>query len=302
MTTRRALALAGATMAVALVAGRLLAGAYSEWAWFDALGAASLWRARFAAMMTWRLSLLAVAFVFSFANLLVMRRSIVSLVLPRQVANLHIGEVVPGRALTVTAAVLSAIIALAVALPQNDWLELLRAQWAAPLGEIDPYLGRDIAFWIAWLPLERIIHAWAVLLAVIVGVVVMLLYALTPSVHLERGFLHLSTWVRRHFALYSAVLLLMIAWGYRLDAFDLLLHGSGPREAFTAFDHHVMYPYTIALSIVTSAIAVLVAWTGWIGHRRTMFGALFLVLVAGPLGRLALPLLDRPMPYFWLSS
>jgi len=41
-----------------------------------------------------------------------------------------------------------------------------------------------------------------------------------------------STWVRRHFALYSAALLLLVAWGYRLDSFDLLIHGSGVRETF----------------------------------------------------------------------
>ncbi|MHB8839785.1 MAG: UPF0182 family protein, partial [Gemmatimonadaceae bacterium] len=228
-----------------------------------------------------------------FGNLLVMRRSIVSLVLPRQVANLRIGEVVPGRALTLTAAALSAIIAAAVALPENDWLALLRARWATPLGEIDPYLGRDIAFWTAWLPMERVMHAWAVLLGAVVGFAVILLYSLTPSVHLSRGRLHVSTWVRRHFALYSAALLLLVAWGYRLDAFDLLLHGSGAREAFTAFDHRVLYPYTIALSIGTAGVAVIVAWTGWVGYQRAMLGALLVVLIAGPMGRVGLPLLDR---------
>lgn len=293
MTLRRALALAGAALALALLAGRLLTGAYAEWAWFDALGMASVWRARLVALGTLRAGLFAAAFVFAFVNLLAMRRSIVSLVLPRRLANLVIGEAVPGRHLTLAAALLSVLIAAAVALPQHDWVAVLRAQWATPLGEIDPYLGRDIAFWIAWLPFERLLRDWAVLLAAIVGATVMILYALTPSMHVQQGRLHVSTWVRRHFALYSAFLLLLIAWGYRLDAFDLLIHGSGAREAFTAFDHRVLYPYVIALGIGTAAVGVLVAWTGWIGHQRAMLGALLLVLVAGPLGRLGLPLLNQ---------
>ncbi|MDP1889904.1 MAG: UPF0182 family protein [Gemmatimonadaceae bacterium] len=293
MTLRRALALAGAALALALLAGRLLAGAYADWAWFDALGMGSVWRARVVALTTLRAGLFAVAFVFSFVNLLAMRRSIVSLVLPRRLANLVIGEAVPGRLLTLTAAVLSVVIAAAVSLPQGDWVVLLRAQWATPLGEIDPYLGRDIAFWTAWLPFERMLRAWAVLLAAVVGAAVMILYALTPSVHVQRGQLHVSTWVRRHFAVYSAFLLLLIAWGFRLDSFDLLIHGSGVREAFTAFDHRVLYPYLIALSICTAACGALVAWTGWIGYQRAMLGSLLMVLVAGPLGRLGLPLLDR---------
>jgi uncharacterized membrane protein (UPF0182 family) len=289
---RRALALLGAALAVALVAGRLLAGSYAEWAWLDALGAGALYRARFAALTLLRGGFFVFAFVFAFANLLAMRRSIVSLVLPRRVANLHIGEVVPARALTLTAAVLSALIAAVVALPQNDWVAVLRARWATPVGEIDPYLGRDIAFWTAWLPLERELHAWTVLLAAAVGLTVILLYALTPSVQFAHGRLHVSTWVRRHFAVYSAVLLLVIAWGYRLNAFELLLSGTGAREAFTSFDHQVLYPYLVALSFGTAAVGVIVAWTGWIGHQRAMLGALLAVLVAGPVGRVALPLLE----------
>ncbi len=293
MTVRRALALAGLALALALVAGRVVAGAYAEWAWFDALGASSVWRARFLALTTLRAGLFAVAFVFTFANLLAMRRSIVSLVLPRRVANLVIGEAVPGSALTLTAAIASAVIAAAVALPQNDWVGFVRARWATPLGESDPYLNRDLAFWMGWLPFERGLHEWAVLLAVVVGVTVVGLYALTPSVHVERGRVHISTWVRRHLALYTSVLLLVVAWGYRLDAYSLLLHGSGVRETFTAFDHRVLFPYVIALGFGTAAVAVLVAWTGWIGHRRAMLGALLIVLIAGPLGRLGLPLLNR---------
>jgi len=293
MTFRRALAVAGLALALALVAGRLVAGAYAEWAWYDALGAASLWRVRFASLALLRGGLFIIAFSFAFANLLAMRRSIVSLVLPRRLANLEIGEAVPGAALTVTAAILSAIIAAAVTLPQNDWVAYLRARWAAPVGESDPYLNRDLAFWMGWMPFERNMHEWAVLLAVVVGIAVVILYALTPSVHVEHGRVHVSTWVRRHFAMYTAVLLLLVAWGYRLDAYDLFIRGSGVRESFSAFDHRVLFPYLVAISFGTAAAGIVVAWTGWIGHQRAMLGALLVVLVAGPLGRMGLPLVDR---------
>lgn len=293
MTVRRGLALAGLALAAALVAGRVLAGLYADWAWFDALGASSLWRAQAVALVSLRAVLFAASFAFAFANLFAMRRSVVSLVLPRRVANLEIGEAVPGRALTGAAALLSAVIAAAVALPQDDWLGLLRARWATPLGEIDPYLGRDLAFWTGWLPFERTIHEWAVTLAFLVGAAVLVLYALTPSVQVQRGRLHVSTWVRRHFAVYSAILLMLVAWGYRLDAFAVLTHGSGAREMFLAFDHRVMYPYLIAISLGTAAVGLFVAWSGWIGHQRATLTALLLVLVAGPMLRVALPLLDR---------
>jgi len=293
MTARRGLLLAGVALALALVAGRLLAGAYADWAWYGAMDAESLWAARVATLVTLRGGLFAVAFVFTFANLFAMRRSIVSLVLPRQLGNLEIGEAVPHGALTGAAVAISVLIAGALAIPEDGWLSLLRARWATPLGELDPYLQRDMAFWMGWLPLERTLHEWFVTLAVVVGVVLMLLYGLTPSVQVERGRVHISTWVRRHFAVYSAILLLLVAWGYRLDTFDLLLHGSGPRETFVAFDHRVLYPYLIALTVATCCTALMVAWTGWMGYQRATIGGLLLVLVAGPVGRMVLPMLDR---------
>jgi len=293
VTARRGLLLAGVALALALVAGRLLAGAYADWAWYRAMDAESLWTARFVALATLRGGLFLVAFVFTFANLFAMRRSIVSLVLPRQLGNLEIGEAVPAGALTGAAVAISLLVAAALALPEGDWVSVLRARWATPLGELDPYLQRDMAFWMGWLPLERTLHEWFVTLAVVVGVVLLLLYGMTPSVHVDRGRVQISTWVRRHFAAYSAVLLLLVAWGYRLDTFDLLIHGSGARETFVAFDHRVLYPYLIALTVATCCTALMVAWTGWMGYQRATIGGLLLVLVAGPIGRMVLPMLDR---------
>ncbi|MEK7239141.1 MAG: UPF0182 family protein [Gemmatimonadota bacterium] len=293
MTARRRFALAGLALAVTLVAGRLFAGAYAEWAWYDALDAGSLWRVRLEALTTLRLGLFAIAFAFASANLLVMRRSIVSLVLPRQLGNLVIGEAVPGSTLTGAAVLLSLVIAAAMALTQDAWLVLLRAHWATPIGESDPYLGRDMAFWMGWLPLERSLHAWSIVLAVVVGATVLVLYALTPSLRVDHGRMLLSTRARRHFSVYTALLLLLVAWGYRIDAFDLLMHGTGIRETFVAFDHQVLYPYLIAAGFGTAAVALLVAWTGWRGQQRATLGALLLVLVAGPIGRVLLSVFDR---------
>jgi uncharacterized membrane protein len=46
MTTRRWLTLALVAVAVLLIVGRGLAGAYADYLWYDALGAVALWRIR----------------------------------------------------------------------------------------------------------------------------------------------------------------------------------------------------------------------------------------------------------------
>ena len=68
------------------------------------------------------------------------------------------------------------------------------------------------------------------------------LYALTPSLKWQRGSLYASTYVRRHFTVLVGVLLLMLAWSFRLDMYALLLDGSGADGAFSYVDYRVGIP------------------------------------------------------------
>ena len=50
MTTRRWLMLGVATAAALLIVGRALAGVYSDYLWYDSLGAKELWKTRLLAI------------------------------------------------------------------------------------------------------------------------------------------------------------------------------------------------------------------------------------------------------------
>src|SRR5690349_4675591 len=121
MTPRRWLLLALAAAAVLLLAGRALAEAYVDYRWYAAMGAEEVWRARIAATMTLRLTSWIVATLFVFANLFAVRHSVVSVVLPRRVANLEIGEEVPGSYLTATVIGISVVLGILLTMPQSDW-------------------------------------------------------------------------------------------------------------------------------------------------------------------------------------
>src|SRR5687768_11906428 len=96
MRRRGALITLGA-VALLLVAGREIASLYTDHLWFQGMGASRLWRTRLAytAAITGLSAILAGLVVF--LNLYAVRRSIVSLILPRRVANIEIGEEVPGH-------------------------------------------------------------------------------------------------------------------------------------------------------------------------------------------------------------
>ncbi|HET9003708.1 MAG TPA: UPF0182 family protein, partial [Gemmatimonadaceae bacterium] len=277
MTSRRRLVVSVAVVAILLLLGRAIAAAALDYDWYDALGAGAVWRARALSILVTASVTASLGTLFAFANLLAVRGSVVSLVLPRRVANLEIGEEVPPRYLL--AASLFASLLLGAALTEVQWRPVARFVYGDPFGENDPYFGRDLGFFAHWLPLERSLYLWALLATLLVAAVVVFLYALTPSLRWERGTLRVSQYVRRHLTMIATTLLILLAWSYRLDAFSLLGDGSGALGEFSYVDHRVLVPANVLLSVLTLAGALALLWTGWAGQLRAAFATVSALLL-----------------------
>ena len=282
-----------AAAAAVLLAGRWIAALYTDYLWFASLSAADVWRARIATTLTMGLGSFAVAWLFAFINLYAVRHSVVSLVLPRRIANIEIGEELPGRYLLFTALVLSAIVGIALMLPGDLWSEALLAWIGRPFIDTDPYFGADLGFFVYWLPFETTLYYWSILVFAVVAALVVLLYALTPSLRWERGRLYVSTYVRRHFTMLGGVLLFLLAWSFRLTMYRLLAEGGGTGGVFTSIDHRVLVPAMLLLAVVTMCAALVVLWAGWSGQMRLAFLAVSVVLGLSVVGRSVAPLLAR---------
>ncbi len=278
MLTRRWLIAAAVAVALLLLLGKALAGVYVDYRWFAALRAESVWWARVQNLLILRGLSAAVATIFFFCNLYAVRHSVVSLVLPRRVANIEIGEEVPSRYLLLAVIGMSLLFGVLLAFPQDDWTSLALVRWGQPFREADPYFEYDLGFWTYWLPFETSLHVWSLIALLAATTVVVFLYALTPSLRWERGTLHVSGYVRRHLSLLGALLIFLLAWSYRLDGLGLLLNGTGPGGAFTSADWKVAVPANFVLAFATGAAAVLVGWAAWTGQMRIAFVAVTAVL------------------------
>ena len=278
MLTRRWLIAAAAGVALLLLLGKALAGVYVDYRWFSALGAEAVWWARVENLMILRGLSGAVATVFFFCNLYAVRHSVVSLVLPRRVANIEIGEEVPSRYLLLAVIAMSLLFGILLAFPQDDWTSLALVRSGQPFREQDPYFEYDLGFWTYWLPFETSLHVWSLIALLAATTVVVFLYALTPSLRWERGTLHVSGYVRRHLSLLGALLIFLLAWSYRLDGLGLLLNGTGPAGAFTSADWKVAVPANFVLAFATGAAAVLVGWAAWTAQMRIAFVTVTAVL------------------------
>ncbi len=279
MTPRRRLAFGLIAAAAVLLLGRALALIYSDQAWYDSLGALSVWRERAYDIFVTHLASATFAGLFALVNLSAIRRSIVSLAFPRRLGNVEFGEAVPQRVLDRAAFILSAAVASIMAFVVPAWEKLAMVRIGARFGESDPFYQRDLGFYTSWLPLERATYVWCLTLLVLVSAIVAGLYALTPSLRWHKGTFHVSARVRRHLSILAALFLVTMAWSYRLDGYGLLMNGSGADGMFSHVDHQWLIPAYLSLSIGTLAAAALVVLSGWTGQMRAGFFTISAVLI-----------------------
>lgn len=293
MTRGRRVAIAVGILAAALVAGRVAAVLYGQYTWFNSLGAAPVWYERLRDITLLRLGLGAFAAAFAFVNLAAIRRSIVSLALPRRIGNVEIGEAVPSRYLYRVVAALSVTVGLLLAFGAPNWRLLSLARTGLHFGEADPYYNIDLGYYVGWLPLENALYLWTIALVSTVTAIVVGIYSLTPGLRWYRGRLQVSVYARRHITVLGTLALLLLAWSYRLDAYSLLIRGSGPGGAFSYVDHHWLAPTYLFLAIGTTAAAALILLAGWSGQLKTSFLAVTAVMVVSVSCLKVLPFLLR---------
>jgi uncharacterized membrane protein (UPF0182 family) len=290
---RRRLLTGVVIVAALLVAGRALSALYADYTWYGAMGATPLWSERAAdVLLIYGVGTVIAVFV-AFVNLSALARSIGTLTLPRRLANVEFGEAVPRKYLDRFAFALSIALAAAVTPALPSWTSLALARLGVSFRERDPYFQQDLAFYTTWLPFEKSVYSWVMLLIVGVSLVVVVLYSLTPGLRWERAGIRMSARVRRHLSVLAALLLLVTMWSYRIESYDLLIRGGGEGGVFTYVDHQWLLPGLLLLWIATAAVAITVLLSGWTGQLRTSFIAVTVIVILSVSVQEIVPLVVR---------
>jgi len=290
---RRRLLIGVVIAAALLVGGRALSALYADYSWYAAMGATPLWSEKARGLLLIHGIGTVIAVFVAFVNLSALGRSIGTLTLPRRLANVEFGEAVPRRYLNRFAFVLSIAIAAAVTPALPTWTSLTLARLGVSFRESDPYFQHDLAFYTTWLPFEKSVYSWAMVLIVGVSIIVVVLYSLTPGLRWERVGIQMSARVRRHLSVLAAVLLLVTMWSYRLESYDLMIRGGGEGGVFSYVDHQWLLPGFLLLWIATAAVAITVLLSGWAGQLRTSFIAVTVIVVLSVSVQEIVPLLVR---------
>lgn len=280
MGARGGLILGLALAAALLLLGRAVTALLVDHAWFTAMGLPALFWEQVIDTAILQGGAWGLGALFAFANLYAVRRTIKAVAVPSRVADLELVAMISGQRLLAVTVVLAVLVGGVLAIPLTNWVDLALFRHGLPFGEIEGVLGRDLGFYRYWLPIEETMYLWSLVSVVSMTALVVVLYALTRSLRMEGRRVAASSHVRRHLSALGAIVLLLLAWSYRLDAFDLLRQGSGPDGQFLKIDHRVTLRMDYLLSFGSAVAALVVFRTGWVGQLRAAFLALTLILVA----------------------
>ena len=235
---------------------------YVDWLWFGEVGYQSVFTTLLSSQVLVGGAFGAVFFLVFFANVYLAGRhqptrywgTVDSLVLLQLAAPLRNR---PARTVGGAAAVFALIAALGGA---GHWEDYLLFRNAVPFGQNDPLFGQDLGFYIFELPFLSYLQDWLIGLLIATTVGTGVLYFLTHGIVLGARTVHIEKHARLHLGMLAAALAGVKAWGYRLDAYDLLYSRRGVVFGAVYADVHAALPILqglIALCVLT-ALALLV--------------------------------------------
>jgi uncharacterized membrane protein (UPF0182 family) len=156
-------------------------------------------------------------------------------------------------------AMVVAVVVLGVALHAGGkWQTLLLWRNRVPFGDTDAQFHRDIGYYTFTLPMQRLVFGWllftllATLLAAGAG------WYLRGGIRPRLAGRRVSAAARAHLSLLVGLVLLLKAWGYRLDQFSLVFSPRGVVTGASYTDVHAQLPALRLMVLLAPLCAVLV--------------------------------------------
>ncbi len=224
-------------------------GFYTDWLWYDSLKLTSVFFTRIGASLgLFAAGALAFWLVFVFNVLLVRRLN------PQGLADTPVIEAIQAIGVRLTPVVLlvGAFFAFFMGTGASSaWEELLLYFNQQPFGLSDPIFERDVSFFLFTLPIWQFLRGWLMTTFVIT----LIATGLASGIG-WRGWSAPAS-VRAHLSVLGALILLLIAWQYRLDALELVYSRRGAVFGAGYTDVNAQLPAFTILVFVTIIAAVL---------------------------------------------
>jgi uncharacterized protein len=150
------------------------------------------------------------------------------------------------------------VLGLLVGLYQaGHWRTFLLWRNQVPVGDRDAQFGRDIGFYLFSLPLQRAVLGWLLFTLVATTLLVIGEHLLQGGIQPAARGNRVARHVHAHLAILLGCIVLLKAWGYRLDQFSLVFSPRGVVTGASYTDVHAQLPALRLLVLVAPVCAVL---------------------------------------------
>jgi hypothetical protein len=250
-----------------VVAGVLLflvvpsfAGFYTDWIWFQQVGFDQVFTRTLSSKLILGGAVFAIAFSVLLGGLRYALRDMTKPYLTLGGGPEVKPLVIDRKGLQLIAAGVSGLAALFMGVfASSQWMVWLQYQHATPFGEVDPLLGRDVAFYVFQLPFLDFIRNLLVSVVALSLAGATAAYILSNAVSFEpQAGLKISRGARQHLSLLIAALLLLLAWGASLDIPRTLLTPAGVIQGASYADVEARIPMLhvlVAVALLGASLA-----------------------------------------------
>jgi uncharacterized membrane protein (UPF0182 family) len=242
---------------VFVVSVSTVVGLYTDLLWYREVGFASVFWTVLGSKLLIAGTFGLLFFLFSLANLVIVNRVMPVYRLAFETGDpveRYRGAVLPY--LRVIALGVSALLALLFALTITPyWERALLALNMVPFGEKDALLAKDLGFYVFRLPFYRFLYGWGFSSLVVVILMVGFAHYLTGGIRLQPAGDRVTPQVKAHLSALLGLAVLLRAWGYRLDQFDLLYSTRGEIIGASYTDVHAERPALTLLIIISVIVA-----------------------------------------------
>jgi len=139
----------------------------------------------------------------------------------------------------------------------GQWRTYMLWRNQVPFGDSDAQFGRDIGFYVFSLPLQRAVFGWLLFTLVVTTLLVVGEYWLLGGIQPAARGNRVAPHVQAHLSLLLGCILLLKAWGYRLDQWSLVFSPRGVVTGASYTDVHAQLPALRLLMVVAPVCALL---------------------------------------------
>ncbi len=255
---------------------------YTEILWFEELGIRSVFLTVLSARFLVGLGAGLLFGLFVFLNLKLVRGTLIQL--SGQLAEPGTGRWFAPRMIDRITVLASAGFGVLTGISlSTEWETILRYIHQVPFGLQDPLYGREIAFFVFTLPVYRVVFNSAGFLLLLSTLVVGLIYFFAGSINFLGGRVNVHPRARAHLGGLIAAYLLLKAWGYWLDAFELVYSPRGVAFGASYADVHAQLPVFRIMTVLSIVAAGIALWYIRARDIRWFYAAIAVMLV-GSLG------------------